>query len=110
MYPTDKAARIAGALYLSLALTAPFSLMYIPTKLIVHGDATATASKILSHETLFRFGIVAGLLASVTFILVVLALYNLLSGVNKIYALLMMVWVSSPPPSASRMSSTTLPP
>ena len=54
MHPTDKAARIAGALYLSLAATAPFSLIYVPGKLIVRGDATATASNILAHETLFR--------------------------------------------------------
>ena len=30
MHPTDKAARIAGAVYLSMAFTAPFSLIYIP--------------------------------------------------------------------------------
>jgi hypothetical protein len=32
MHPTDKAARVAGAVYLSMALTAPFSLIYIPSK------------------------------------------------------------------------------
>jgi hypothetical protein len=89
MHPTDKAARIAGAVYLSMVFTAPFSLIYVPSKLIVRGDAAATANKILAHEMLFRAGIVADLISSVIFILVVLALYRLLSGVNKTHASLM---------------------
>jgi hypothetical protein len=91
MHPTDKAARVAGAVYLSLALTAPFSLIYVPRTLIVRGNAAATANNILAHETLFRLGIVADLISSVIFILVVMALYRLLSGVNKTHASLMAV-------------------
>ena len=36
-------ARQAGVLYLLLALSAPFGLLYVPTRLVVSGDATATA-------------------------------------------------------------------
>jgi hypothetical protein len=93
MHPTDKAARVAGALYLSMAVTAPFSLIYVPSTLIVRGNATATANNILAHETLFRLGIVADLISAVIFILVVMALYRLLSGVNKTHASLMVVSV-----------------
>ena len=93
MHPTDKAARIAGAVYLSMVVTAPFSLIYIPSTLIVRGNATATANNILAHETLFRLGIVADLITSVIFICLVLALYRLFSGVNKTYALLMVALV-----------------
>lgn len=93
MHPTDKAARVAGAIYLSMAVTAPFSLIYIPRTLIVGGNATATANNILTHETLFRLGIVADLITSVIFIFVVMALYRLLSGVNKTHASLMVALV-----------------
>src|SRR5690242_14921267 len=93
MHPTDKAARVAGAVYLSLALTAPFSLVYVPAELILRGNATATANKILAHETLFRFGIVGELFTNVIFILVAMALYRLLSGVNKTWASLMVALV-----------------
>jgi Domain of unknown function (DUF4386) len=93
MHPTDKAARVAGAVYLSMAVTAPFSLIYIPRTLIVRGNATATANNILAHETLFRLGIVADLITSVIFIFVVMALYRLLSGVNKTQASLMVALV-----------------
>src|ERR1039457_6400683 len=89
MHPTDKAARVAGAVYLSMAVTAPFSLIYIPRTLIVRADATATANNILAHETLFRLGIVADLITSVIFVFLVMALYRLLSGVNKKHAALM---------------------
>ncbi len=57
MHPLKKAARIAGAIYLSMVFTAPFSLIYVPNKLIVRGDATATADNILAHETMFRLAI-----------------------------------------------------
>ena len=93
MHPTDKAARIAGAVYLSMVVTAPFSLIYVPGKLIVRGDATATANNVLAHETLFRLGIVADLITSIIFICVVLALYRLLSGANKTLASLMVALV-----------------
>ena len=43
MHPIKKAARIAGAIYLSMVFTGPFSLIYVPNKLIVprrcHGDS-----------------------------------------------------------------------
>jgi hypothetical protein len=86
MHPTDKAARIAGAIYLSMVLTGPFSLIYVSNTLIVPGNATATATNVLAHETLFRLGIVAELIGDVIFIFVVMALYRLLSGVSMTHA------------------------
>lgn len=93
MHPTVKAARVAGAWYLSIVITAPFCLLYIPGKLIVPGNATATAGNILAHETLFRLGIVVALLSAVLFICLAMALYRLLSGVNKAHASLMVAFV-----------------
>ena len=93
MHPTNKAARVAGAIYLSMVLIGPFSLMYVPGKLIVHGNAAATASNILAHETLFRFAILADLVGAVVFILLGLALYRLFAGVNKTQASLMLAFV-----------------
>lgn len=91
MHPTKKAARVAGLLYLSMGLAAPFSLIYVPRTLIVKGNAAETANNILAHEMLFRAGSVAGLLSAVVFILLAVALYRLLSAVNKTHAALMVV-------------------
>ena len=93
MHPTNKAARIAGATYLALVLTAPLSLLYIPAKLIVHENAAATADNVLTHEMMFRFCIVSELLSSVIFVCLGLALYRLLNGVNKVWARLMVGFV-----------------
>jgi hypothetical protein len=84
-----KTARIAGALYFLACIPAPFSLLYIPRALIVPGNATATASKILASESMFRLGIAGELISSVAFIFVVLALYRLFQGVDKRQASLM---------------------
>ena len=93
MHPTDKAARIAGAVYLSMVFTAPFTLLYIPNKLIVRGDATATANNILAHQTMFRIAILGDLITAVIFICLGIALYRLLSGVNRSWAMLMVAFV-----------------
>jgi hypothetical protein len=93
MHPTRKSARVAGLLYVLMGVTAPFTLIYLPRKLIVPGNATATASNVLASEMLFRVGIVAVLISSVVFVLLVMALYRLLSGVNKTHASLMVALV-----------------
>jgi len=91
MHPTDKAARIAGAIYLSMAFTAPWRLMYIPGTLFVHGNATATANNIVAHEWLFRFGILGDLLTGTIAIFLTLALYRLFKAVNQNLATLMVI-------------------
>lgn len=93
MHPTDKAARIAGAVYLSMVFTAPFSLIYVPSKLIVRGNAAATADNILAHETMFRLSIIGDLIGQVIFICLAIALYRLLRDVNKTWARLMVSFV-----------------
>ena len=89
----SRKARIAGLLYLLLVIPGPFSLIYLPSILIVRGNATATASNVLAHETLSRLWIVSDLAGAVFFILLVMALYRLLSGVNKAHASLMVALV-----------------
>jgi hypothetical protein len=84
-----KQARVAGLMYLLMGITAPFGLMYVPSKLIVRGNATATADNILGSQSLFRLGIASELISAVIFVFLVLALYRLLKGVNPQAALLM---------------------
>src|SRR5256884_2955186 len=93
MTPTVKAARIAGGIYLTLVFPAPFSLIYVPSKLIVRGNAAATADNILAHETMFRLSIFGDLIGQVIFICLGIALYRLLSSVNKTWAALMVAFV-----------------
>lgn len=87
MHPLKKNARVAGLLYLLVVLTGPFVLIYVPRKLFVAGDASATAANILAHESLFRAYIVVGLLSELAFVAVVLALYRLLKDVGPTLAM-----------------------
>src|SRR5947199_4073055 len=93
MHPLKKSARIAGAIYLSMVITGPFALIYVPNKLIMRGNAAATADNILAHETMFRLAILADLIGAVIFICLGIALYRLLSGVSKTWAGLMVAFV-----------------
>ena len=76
MHPLNKTARVAGFLYLLVVISGFFSLMYAPGKLFVPGDASAMASNILAHQSLFRAYIVVGLISGLLFIATVLALYQ----------------------------------
>jgi Domain of unknown function (DUF4386) len=75
--------RFAGLLYVLTSTVGFFAMAYVPGKVIVHGDAAATANNIAAHEMLFRFGIVGELAGQAAFIFVALALYDLFKGVNR---------------------------
>lgn len=89
MHPTDKTARVTGVLYLLMGVPAVFSLMYVPYKLVVPGNAEATASNVTGNQMLFRLGIVGELAAAVFLLLLVMALHRLLGHVDSNHARLM---------------------
>jgi hypothetical protein len=93
MSSTKNPGRFAGLLYVLFSIPGVFAMIYVPSKLIVHGDAAATANNLAASETLFRLGIAAQLISQAGFILVALALYDLLKGVNRRYASLMVTFV-----------------
>jgi len=91
MTDNSRNARIAGFLYVLLGIVAPLRLMYIPGKLFVRGDATATAANIAANEALFRMGIVSDLLAGTIVLFVTFALYRLFRDVDRRAAVLMVI-------------------
>lgn len=93
MHPIQRDARIAGVLYLLVVLAGPIVLIYIPGKLLVPGDAAATAGRILAHQSLFLTQIILGLLSELLFLAVVLVLYRLLKGVGRELAALMLILI-----------------
>jgi|SRR6516162_11827053 hypothetical protein len=88
---TKRQARLAGLLYFLGSVPAPFGLIYVPNKLIVLNDPTATANHIRASESLLRFGIGCEVLTPILFIFVVVALYRLFKAVNETNALAMMI-------------------
>ncbi|MGH9775924.1 MAG: DUF4386 domain-containing protein [Candidatus Acidiferrales bacterium] len=93
MNSTKKAARVAGLLYILFSIPGFFSLLYVPSVLIVSGDAAATTHNIMASPLLFRAGIVGNLIGQVGFIFVALALYRLFKGVDQKQAILMVILI-----------------
>jgi hypothetical protein len=87
MNAIQKTARMAGLLILLIAVFAPFSMVYLPSTLIVPGDAAATTHNITAAEGLFRLGLVSDSLVFLLEIVVVVLLYVLLQPVSKTLAL-----------------------
>jgi hypothetical protein len=108
MESNKRMARVAGVLYLLLTITGAFALTYVPSKLIVRGDATATVGNILASQSLFRLGIASEPIAAVIFILLVLALYRLLKAVNQQLASLMVILVLVQVPMACMNAVSSL--
>ena len=93
MRPTKNPGRFVGLLYVLVSMLGGFALLYVPSKLVVDGNATATADNIAASETLFRLGIACNLISQILFMWVALALYDLLKGVNQRHASLMLTLI-----------------
>jgi hypothetical protein len=93
MSSTKNPGRFAGLLYALISIPGAYALIYVPSKLIVDGNATATANNIAASETLFRLGIEAQLISQILFMWVALALYDLLKGVNRRHASVMLTLI-----------------
>jgi hypothetical protein len=83
MISKNQLARVAGILYLILAVCGGFSELYVRSGVNVAGDTTATAENIRASATLFRVAFMTDLVNTACFILLAFALYVLLSPVNK---------------------------
>ena len=93
MSSTKNPGRFAGLLYVLTGIPGFLAIVYVPGKLIVDGNAAATANNIAASETLFRLGIAAQLISQAGFIFVALALYELFKGVHRRHASLMVTLV-----------------
>src|SRR5262245_26404387 len=81
-------ARIGGALYLLIILIGFVGEIVIRGKLVVPGDATATAARVAYMETWWRAGIAAELVLLVAAVGMTWVLYVLLEPVSRPLALL----------------------
>jgi hypothetical protein len=90
---TKNPGRFAGLLYVLTSIVGFFAMGYVPNKLMVHENAAATASNIAASEMLFRLGIAGELIGQAAFIFVALALYDLLKGVSRRHASLMVILI-----------------
>ena len=81
-------ARMAGVLFLTSIIAGGFGEAYVPSKLIVSGDAAATAANLRASDLLFRASFASYLVEAVCDIALSLVLYVLLRPVHRNLALL----------------------
>src|SRR5438477_12712889 len=87
-------ARIAGVLYLFLAIFGGFAQGFLEPKMYAVGDAVATAGNVLATAGLVRLGVVSELLGQTIFVFLALTLYVLLKHVHPGVARAMLVLVA----------------
>src|SRR4051794_19770539 len=91
MNEIKKQSRIAALLYFINGLPAPFALLYVPSVLIVRGDAAATANNVRNADGLLRGGMAVELFSCTVVIFAMFAFYRLFKPVSQKHALAMMV-------------------
>ena len=85
-------ARVSGLAYVVVILLGIFSVSFIESKLVVQGNDATTINNILTNELQYRIGIVSEILMYSLVVLLSLALYVILKTVNKVLALLALLW------------------
>ena len=86
-FTTRPSARITGVVYLLYFLTAILGELFLKG-IVVDGDAAATATNILAHQSLFRLGLATGLISTALYIAVTARFYELFKPVNRSLSLL----------------------
>ena len=85
-------ARIAGVLYLLNIVAGFIAIGVVPALLFVEGDAAATLHNIQANELLYRLGISAHMIPILCNVPLVVILYDLLKGVSRRLALMMVLY------------------
>lgn len=94
MNSSKNTARLAGLLWVLIAVTTGFSLVYVRPKLIVFADAAATANNILACESLFRAAIASGILGQIFTLFFGLTIFRLFKSVNDKLAMFFLTTLS----------------
>src|SRR5256884_3630118 len=81
-------ARITGAIYLLTILTGIFAEGFVSGSLVADGDATATATNILMHKSLFQLGFAVYLIEMACQIAMTALFYDLLKPTGRSVSLL----------------------
>ena len=84
-------ARIAGALYLTIAVCGGFSIGYVPSQIVVAGNGATTAANLLDQLGLFRLGVLADSAMILLEIAITVILYQMFRSVSPRLAMIAMI-------------------
>ncbi len=83
MTAPKRLARIAGLLYLTVAIFGGFAFGFVLAKVYAPGDGATTAANVLANAGLVRLGVVADLIQATVMAFLAMTLYRLLKHVNQ---------------------------
>ena len=86
-----KDARIAGALYLTIAVCGGFSIGYVPSQIVMAGDVSSTAANLIDQLGLFRLGVLADSAVILLEIAITVILYQMFRTTSPRLSLIAMV-------------------
>ncbi|WP_298496741.1 DUF4386 domain-containing protein [uncultured Maritimibacter sp.] len=85
--PTTRSyARLTGGFYLAIAVVGAFAIGYVPSQIIVGGDAAATLGNVIARRGLFNAGIGADVLVLLLEVMTTTMLYQMFRRVNETLA------------------------
>jgi hypothetical protein len=89
--PIKSYARIAGALYLVIAVFGAFAIGYVPSIIVAAGDPATTATKLMANQGLFGLGVFADLVVMLTEIVLSVMLFVLLKPTSPTLSMVALV-------------------
>src|SRR5687768_14186002 len=84
--------RIGGILYLVVIMCGIYAEIFVLQKLVVGNDLTVTANNILSHETLYRTGIVAHIVTLVCSSILLGILFRIFKSTSEYVVMCMVIF------------------
>ncbi len=91
MNSPKRLARIAGVLYLLVAVFGAFAQGFLYPKIYIAGDAAKTTGNLIANSGLVRIGVASDLFQATIWVFVAITLYQLLKHVSKSMASAMVV-------------------
>lgn len=74
--------RLAGLLYILIAIIGGFSIGYMPSEIVAEGNAVLTFQNLMDHQELFRWGIAGDIAVMVLEVLLTVMLYQLFKSIS----------------------------
>ena len=74
--------KVAGLLYLIIAIVGGFSIGYMPSEIVAEGNSVLTFQNLLDHQELFRWGIAGDIVVMVLEVLLTVMLFQLFKSVS----------------------------
>lgn len=90
-FPVTSYARVAGTLYLIIAVFGVFAIAYVPSVIVAPGDAARTVANLMANKGLFGLGVLADIIVMLAEVVLTVMLFRLFRPVSPTLSMIAMV-------------------